>query len=139
MAACGRKNMNNLTEDNDRPIDMHELDQIEGRAMAATSGPWQVLTEQGVDAAWVNAANSLDDLPIMLLDYRSENENRANAEFVAHARQDVPRLIAALRQTQERIHDLITANNREVEQRIEIKRQLEDLQERLSQTGGGMI
>ncbi|HEX2580347.1 MAG TPA: hypothetical protein VHL08_00025 [Dongiaceae bacterium] len=107
-----------------------ELDIIEARAAAATPGPWQVLTEDGVDAAWINAARAEDDLPIALLDYRSGDDNRANAEFIAAARVDIMRMIEALREAQQRIQHLILANNREVEQRVEIKRQLEQAQAR---------
>jgi len=101
-----------------------DLEAIEARCARASEGPWQVLSEDLVDAAWVNANAEDDDLPVALFDYRDSETNRANAEFAAHARSDVPLLVASLREATRRIEDLIMANNREIAARIEAHKEL---------------
>lgn len=103
-----------------------DLEAIAARCEAATPGPWEVIEDQQVETVWLNAATPTDDKPIALFDYRSGIANRANAHFVAQARQDVLVLLAAMRSMQQRIQDLLEANNREIAQRVEAKRQLEE-------------
>jgi len=111
-----------------------DLEAIAARCEAATPGPWEVLSDQLVDTVWLNAATPEDDKPIALFDYRPGALNRANADFVAHARQDVPVLLAAMRSMQQRIQDLLEANNREIKARVEAKRQLEEAMAKLGPT-----
>jgi hypothetical protein len=108
-----------------------DLEAIAARCEAATPGPWEVLSDQLVDTVWLNAATPEDDKPIALFDYRPGGANRANADFIAHARQDVPVLLAAMRSMQQRIQDLLEANNREIKARVEAKRQLEEAMAKL--------
>lgn len=112
-------------------VDLPDMNDIAARCEKATAGPWQVLTEELVEAAWINAATADDDLPIALFDFRSADENKANAEFLAHARTDIPRLLAALRSAHERIEHLLAANNREIEARIAANRELGELRAKL--------
>lgn len=80
------------------------LAEIEGRAGAATPGPWGVNSEVGsnelcnytvygipgvASATWTG-----DDSPAFA---HCEGMSRADAEFIAAARTDVPALVAALR------------------------------------------
>ena len=111
-----------------------DLEAIAARCEAATPGPWEVLSDELVDTVWLNAATPEDDKPIALFDYRPGTLNRANADFVAHARQDVPVLLAAMRSMQQRIQDLLEANNREIKARVEAKRQLEEAMAKLGPT-----
>lgn len=80
-----------------------ELQQIEERANAATSGPWW--TDKRV--IWVigqmyyNAYVTTDEADIALLG--AEDICHADAKFIAHARADVPALIAEIRRLQERV------------------------------------
>ena len=71
---------------------MKRLDEIEARTTAATEGPWTWATHSTADgdewavfspADWALAAN--------------RDGWGYDAEFIAHARQDVPALVAALR------------------------------------------
>ena len=81
-----------------------DLARIEARAAAATEGPWVVETPESVyghdggpdwaDLRWVSdRATVADDDPPWLGPVAT-----ADAEFIAHARTDVPALVAALRE-----------------------------------------
>ena len=76
---------------------MKRLDEIEARTRAASEGPW-FDEERNLDAPW--------DLTTVYYGFHNgETPDRDlvaeaaydNAEFIAHARQDVPALVAALR------------------------------------------
>jgi hypothetical protein len=77
-----------------KPLTEQQLDDIETRANAATPGPWctdswEIYqgTEYVAGAEWIGEtcrAGEMDD-------------SRADAEFVAHARTDVPALLAEVR------------------------------------------
>ena len=82
---------------------MNRLNEIEARANAATEGPWE--WEGEAKAEWEEGANSLvpsrrpDDPVLYGYGYDAsgiEVKNPADAEFIAHARADVPALVAAL-------------------------------------------
>ena len=83
---------------------MNRLNEIEARANAATEGPWE--WEGEAKAEWEIGANSLvpsrrpDDPVLYGYGYDAsgiEVKTPADAEFIAHARADVPALVAALR------------------------------------------
>ena len=83
---------------------MKRLDEIEARANAATEGPWE--WEGEAKGEWEIGANSLvpsrrpDDPVLYGYGYDAsgiEVKTPADAEFIAHARTDVPALVAALR------------------------------------------
>lgn len=86
-----------------------DLDAIEARANAAKRGPWVVETPESVyghdggpdwiDLRWVSDEDTVGDddppwLGPMLV---------TDAEFIAHARTDVPALIAALREARAKV------------------------------------
>lgn len=82
---------------------MKRLDEIEARANAATPGPWE--WEGEAKAEWEIGANSLvpsrrpDDPVLYGYGYDAsgiEVKSPADAEFIAHARTDVPALLDAL-------------------------------------------
>ncbi len=68
-----------------------DLEKIAARTVAATKGPWHV--ERGRFRSGIFAG----ELPVigMKLEYRDANE--ANAAFITHAREDVPRLLEEIR------------------------------------------
>jgi hypothetical protein len=69
-------------------IDKSELDAIRARAEAATPGPWRVFVDGILEG--VSGANGL-------LEVAEPGDLRVDdARFVAHARSDVPRLLAAI-------------------------------------------
>ena len=75
---------------------MNRLDEIEARANAATEGPWE---------AGERCVFTLDGAPVVSDDVVHYERGMAgegvchgeDAEFIAHARADVPALVAALR------------------------------------------
>ena len=87
---------------------MNRLNEIEARANAATEGPWE--WEGEAKAEWEIGANSLvpsrrpDDPVLYGYGYDAsgiEVKTPADAEFIAHARTDVPALVAALKKVLE--------------------------------------
>jgi hypothetical protein len=84
----------------------------------------------------VNAATQTDDKPIALFDYRTGPENKANAAFVAQARQDIPALIEMVLGLRRRVADLLDANNREIAARIEANAKLQEALAKLERLGG---
>jgi hypothetical protein len=81
-----------MTQPTSQPLD---LDAIEARAAAATPGPWctdsweiyQDSEYQPGISFWIGETCRADE----------ENDGRADAEFVAHARTDVPAMAAEIR------------------------------------------
>lgn len=72
------------------------LDEVEARANAATEGSWAT-TFGPHEPARVWGADS-DAEPIAVLGgYVEDSDAKADAEFIAHARTDLPALVAALR------------------------------------------
>lgn len=75
---------------------MKYLDEIEARANAATEGPWKAssLTPGGPDRIEASDGEVLAyDVAFQV----SDDSGNDNAEFIAHARESVPALVAALR------------------------------------------
>lgn len=78
---------------------MSILDEIQARANAATEGPWAVEVDaEGFDGASVLIDDSGWGTAYICQGlHQGESEGVADAEFIAHAREDVPKLVAALR------------------------------------------
>jgi len=106
-----------------REVDLAEL---EARCKAATPGPWHVLSDAAVACSWLNAASDDDQAAIALFDYRPPEINLANAEFAAQVRDDVPRLIAEVRQLRARVRELLDANSKEVDRRSLAQRERDE-------------
>ena len=70
---------------------MNRLDEIEARTTAATEGPWW--KNQYSDEWEVCGHEDSCGNPYLV----ASEAYREDAEFIAHARQDVPALVAALR------------------------------------------
>jgi hypothetical protein len=78
---------------NENPLD---LDAIEARAKAATPGPWRKQPRLSIDGSVESEAMGKGGVPAMMVDIDSER-SRVDAEFIAHARKDVPDLVAEVR------------------------------------------
>ena len=82
---------------------MKRLDEIEARARAATPGPWEVdpfTWKPGhpiPPSEWLGIESTGPVKGEVARIRPNEDEDHANAEFIAHAREDVPALVAALR------------------------------------------
>lgn len=78
---------------------IEQLNEIQARADAATEGPWtnrkQRELENGSDARWIYPGNivAADSHQIIV----TQTGNTANSEFIAHARTDIPILVAGYR------------------------------------------
>jgi hypothetical protein len=75
-----------------------ELDAVERRADAATSGPWRAYVE-GADNDSGDSFIGTDgpDLYVSYDDWPSEQQRAHDLDFIAGARRDVPRLLAEVR------------------------------------------
>ena len=71
---------------------MKRLDEIEARANAATEGPWEA-----DGSAHVLTADNTPTFVARCADPGGSDAGVPDAEFIAHARTDVPALVAALR------------------------------------------
>jgi hypothetical protein len=70
------------------------LDQIEARAEAATPGPWEAVRGfQGEEFVGIR----VDDRPNIFTTIAEDTLTRADADFIAAARADVPVLVARVR------------------------------------------
>ena len=80
---------------------MNRLNEIEARANAATEGPWEA---DWRFTGWDISGNDYDDdgLPALI----ASDADGEDADFIAHARTDVPDMAAALRAVLE-LHDCI--------------------------------
>lgn len=75
------------------PLSKDQLDAIRARADAATSGPWSTRTNSFhsiEDAFW---GFDIEGPPNA---ERGQFARRADAEFIAHAREDIPALLAII-------------------------------------------
>jgi hypothetical protein len=78
------------------PISDAELDEIEARALAATAGPWRSMVEgrdhtSGSHFIMTGEGESRgDDIELL-------SATVADQDFIASARQDVPKLVAEIR------------------------------------------
>ncbi len=83
-----------------------KLKEIEARCEAASEGPWDYQYE--ADGAYDLWSRKLHEVPSLLGQIDTDEDdhhatNEANATFIAHARTDVPDLIARVKELEERI------------------------------------
>jgi hypothetical protein len=81
-----------------RSVTIEELDMIDAVANRATPGPWTAFIEEvqpigGPSMIWVGG----DDDPDMYLWLGTKIASAGDVNFVAHAREDVPALVAAIK------------------------------------------
>lgn len=82
-----------------------QLAEIEARANRATPGPWQRDGCNGGEFYCVLAKNP-GHLSDLLCTMRGRSSEVADSDFIAHARTDIPLLIAALRERESEIESL---------------------------------
>lgn len=94
-----------------KPLTAEEMAQIRARAEAATPGPWDLDAAGGHGHRWGVTGPESEDFEFLFYpaDYPRHG---VDAEFIAHARSDVPRLLeeverlrAALVRAREDLHD----------------------------------
>lgn len=80
--------------------------EIQQRCDAASKGPWEpIYAEDRRHMGWVRGSGPLDRT-ICLVGASDEDEEAANIDFIAHARTDIPYLLAALTALTERNAEL---------------------------------
>lgn len=112
-----------MTENAHTPLTEAELNAIEARCEAATPGPWKQ-SDCGYDVCSKNIPSACDNSSRMTIARCMEGDSRPyttaykgackDAEFIAHARTDLPRLLAAYRELKaenERLENEIGAKN----------------------------
>lgn len=72
-----------------------DLDAIEARVNAATDGSREA---DGAGSIWQELDNDDDRCLYHHMVYGTDNDHFADAEFIAHAREDVPALVARVRE-----------------------------------------
>ena len=95
----------------DETISDAELDEIEARALAATSAPWEAFVEgrdQFGGDDFIRTGGLDDDSPDMYVSLAFSDRPGAvpappaDLDFIASARQDLPRLVQEVRRLRER-------------------------------------
>jgi hypothetical protein len=86
-----------------------DLDRIEARAEAATPGPWEAVRGfQGEEFVGIR----VDDRPNIFTTIAEDTLTRADADFIAAARADVPALVARVRALEAEVQQLQEQNAR---------------------------
>jgi hypothetical protein len=91
----------------DKPMTAAELQAIRARSDAATPGPWRSYIEgrdhsSGSDFIMTGAPDARGN------DIEVTGATKADQDFIAHARQDVPRLLAEVERLREQVENLTT-------------------------------
>ena len=73
---------------------MSRVDEIRARAEAATRGPWSAI--EGPGEHWYVCDEGESIASISANDGSNEDQRQPDAEFIAHAREDIPWLLAEL-------------------------------------------
>lgn len=100
------------------PLTPEIINQLEKASRAASPGPWEVLTDPLLACTWLNGPGSEEVAALALFDYRSAEENRADAEFTALTRNHVAGLLVEIKALRARVQELLDANSREVDRRV---------------------
>jgi hypothetical protein len=82
----------------DEPLSAGQLDELEGLAARATAGPWTVFAGPGIGGDdFIRLGGDNDALPDMYVRHDAEPAPVEDLDFIAAARNYVPRLIAEIR------------------------------------------
>jgi hypothetical protein len=85
------------------------LGEIEARANAATMGPWHVWDDGDVATTWTRSFTRRKSRETYTSEVHIANCGGADANFIAHARTDIPALLAMVREHRaviERVQEL---------------------------------
>lgn len=81
-----------------------EMQEIEKRCEAATPGPWKTINY------WNVYTSPKDGIGVMVASTEhtggDREEEAINADFIAHARQDIPALLSTVRELQRQVKDM---------------------------------
>lgn len=102
-----------------------DINFLEQKLTEATPGPWRVIEDQAVDTAWVSP--DIEGNPIALIDYNSAFQNKADAHFIAASRNYMEVLLSEVKGLRKRILELIQSNNVELQKRLDLQEELNQL------------
>jgi hypothetical protein len=102
-----------------------DINFLEEKFRAASPGPWGVLENEAVDTVWITP--SIEGNPIALLDYRSREQNSADAHFMVSAKNYMDVMLEEVKNLRKRILELIQSNNMEVQKRLDLQTELQEL------------
>lgn len=88
-------------------MDEKRLEEIEARAKAATPGPWTIFarSKRAVRAIWLTRLNRDGD-SVWTWPGFVQTSFEHDADFIAHARQDIPDLLAEIERLQAKNEEL---------------------------------
>lgn len=95
-----------MNDNNHAPVTRPDLDAIRARAEAATGGPWKLWGMAVMaDRKGTGYVDQSDDIAITT---DPDRGNRTfNAQFIAHAREDIPDLLTALAAERARVDQMV--------------------------------
>lgn len=102
-----------------------DINFLEDLLKNASPAPWSVVVDDSVDTAWV--IPDLQGNPIALFDYRSGEQNKADAHFVVSARNYMNVMLEEIKSLHRRVLELIQSNNVEVQRRMDLQTELNNL------------
>lgn len=85
-----------------------DLAAIEARVNAAMPAPWMAESRHDMKIIFVGDIPGIRPASCILMD-GSDIDRSANADFIAHARQDIPALLSALKRSEEVREELVRA------------------------------
>ena len=122
--------------DQPTPLPPERRAEIERREKAATLGPWEAcktdlrcLIEAGVYSNGIRIAGMIAPLR------KLEQYRDANAEFIAHARTDIPDLLREVKRQAGEIAQRKFAADRQADEILELRGKVNHLQSRLEMAG----
>jgi hypothetical protein len=104
-----------------------DMNCLEEKLCEVSPAPWNIVEEEEVDTVWVTSSNAADGVPVALFDYKSGNQNRADAAFVAYSRNYMAALISEIKTLRRRVLELIQLNNQELQKRVDLQAELQEL------------
>lgn len=83
-----------------------ELAEIRARCEAATKGPWVECRNGGGDDFLYSIDSEPTGLPIVKADCGVYPPEKEDADFIAHAREDIPKLLAEVERLRKQVAEL---------------------------------
>ena len=94
-----------------------------------SAGNWYVVEDEDVDTVWISSDDESVDT-IALLDYNGRAKNSADARFIVKAKNSASKLLREVEILRQRVIDLLEENTKEVDLRVALQKQLNDLKEK---------
>lgn len=106
------------------PVDYVDL--MEGVYKSTSNGNWYVIEDETVETVWISSDD--DNIhTVALLDYNGKEQNNFDASFIVMAKNDMPKLLKEIKVLRQRVLDLLEENTKEVNMRISLQKELEQL------------